>query len=88
MNTDLRSELDDAILSCSKGNSYDFFKFAATHVTTLGNGPTEQTFEADCFTTTTMVYTKIDSTSVQIEINAQNPSSELCSVNQKNVFFC
>ena len=76
----MRSELDDAILSCSKGNSYDFFKFAATHVATLGNGLTEQSFSGDCFSNVKMTYNKVDNSSVQIEIDAQNPTSELCSV--------
>lgn len=80
MNNNLRAELDHAILTCSKGESYDFFKFAATYVATLGNGVTQQNFVGDCFANTTMTFTKLDPTSVQIEINAQNPTSLFCSV--------
>ena len=87
MNKNLRAELDDAILTCTKGNSYDFFKFAATHVATLGNGATEQSFAGDCFANTKMTFTKLDATSVQIEIDAQNPTSELCSVFIFSIFF-
>jgi hypothetical protein len=80
LNENQRTELDDAIITCSKGDSFDFFKFAATHVATLGNGQTEQSFVGDCFATTKMTYSKIDASTVQVEIDAQDATSDLCSV--------
>ena len=87
LNPDLKTELNDAILSCSKGDSYDFFKFGAAHVATLNKNHIEQSLSSDCFENTKMTYHKIDNSSVQIEIDAQNPTFDLCSVFKYLIIF-
>jgi hypothetical protein len=86
---DKKEELNDAILTCSKGRYPDFFKFALTQVATFGrvDSALESKFESPCFSKTSMKYVRVDNSTFNIEIETSDPSSSLCSVKALIFFF-